>query len=317
MRYYELSLTPNGASKPVRLFGSYPDGKYDPGALNIEFDIPVGKYDTPMGGVSITVHGVPLEDLTQAFNYKGMNFSLRAGMKAGFPLVNPQQAGVIYTGEVFQSFGNWEGTEMTLELVILAAVFTDNNPGNFVLNWLPGQALSEALKQTLSIAYPTMPISMNIAPDIINDYHFPHYCGTLDELAILVGDFTEDTFKNRVGIAIQGGQIVVLDKTYTPPPIQLVFTDFIGQPTWIASGVIQIKTVLRADLGIGSIVRMPQGLQNAPGVITQTSAALPSSIKYKSTFSGDFTVADLRHIGNLRSSDGASWCTIFNCVVNT
>jgi len=232
-------------------------------------------------------------------------------------LVNPKKAGVLITGIIFQSFGNWTGTEMTLDFVILPSTFTNDNPGNFVLNWKQGDELSVALKQTLSVAYPSMPINIHIKNGLVNAYDYTHFCPTLDQLGQVVGDFTEDTFKNRVNIAIQAGQITVYDSSYKPGPIQLNFNDFVGQPTWINPQIIQVKTVMRADLQIGSIVTMPQGLQNAPGIITATSSSLPSSIKYQSSFTGTFTVNEIRHIGNFRSSDSGSWCSIFNMSANT
>ena len=40
MRYYDLSLTKTGATTPYLRWTSHPKGVYDPGALNIEFDMP-------------------------------------------------------------------------------------------------------------------------------------------------------------------------------------------------------------------------------------------------------------------------------------
>jgi hypothetical protein len=52
---------------------------------------------------------------------------------------------------------------------------------------------------------------------------------------------------------------VVFDKTYQPSSIAIQFTDLIGQPTWIEPNTMQVKTVMRADLQVGSIITMPQG----------------------------------------------------------
>ena len=315
-RYYDIAITPAAGGAAFRTYSSYPNGQYDPGALNIEFDMPVLPNGTPSGGQTLTIEGISLQDLNQAQQFAGMNLVMKGGMMPGFPLVNPAQAGILVSGQIFQSFGNWIGTEMTLDFVLLPSTFTNDNPGNFVLDWKQGTSLADALKQTLSVAYPNMPVTVNISPNINASSDQTHFCGTLDEMAQFIGDFTEDTFKNRIEIAIQAGKVTAFDKTYQPAPIQLNFLDFIGQPTWIDSNIIQIKTVMRADLQLGSIVMMPQGLQNAPGIITTTGASLPSSNKYKSTFTGSFTVTELRHIGNFRSSDAGSWATVFNMVTN-
>lgn len=313
-RYYELSLTAPGAIKPTRTWTTHPNGIYDPAALQIEFDALVGPYGTPTGASTITVYGIALQDLTQAQQFAGMTLELKAGMKAGLPLVNPAQAGTILKGTIFQSFGNWEGVNQTLDFVVIPGVYTLANPGNLLLDWSAGEELSDALKQTFSVAYPGVPVVMNMSTDLVQNHDEPHICATLDQLAQVVGDITEGIFDNRVNIAIQAGKIVVYDNTYRPAPVQLNFNDFIGQPTWIAVNTIQVKTVSRADLQIGGLVKMPQGLQNAPGFVNTTSNSFPSSIKYKSTFQDNFIVQELRQVGNFRAADATQWATIINCV---
>lgn len=313
-RYYELSLTPSGATKPTRTWATHPNNIYDPAALQIEYDALVGPYGTPTGASTITVYGIALQDLTQAQQFAGMTLELKAGMKAGLPLANPAQAGTILKGTIFQSFGNWEGTNQTLDFVVIPGVYTLANPGNILLDWSAGMELSDALKQTFSVAYPSVPVTMNISTNIVQNHDEPHICATLDQLAQVVGDITEGVFDNRVSIAIQAGKIVVYDNTFRPAPVQLNFNDFIGQPTWIAVNTIQVKTVARADLQIGAIVKMPQGLQNAPGFVATTSNAFPSSIKYKSAFQDNFVVQELRQVGNFRAADASQWSTIINCL---
>ncbi|WP_261524796.1 hypothetical protein [Burkholderia multivorans] len=319
MRYYDITITPEGGTKPFRRWTSHPNGKFDPGALNIEFDIPVATYGTPLGGQSLLIEGVPLEDLLQAQQFAGMNLTMKGGMQAGLPLANPKQAGLIAAGQVWQSFGNWEGTEMTLDFVLNPALYTLDEPGNIVLNWTAGMTLAQALKQTLSVAYPTMPALINISDKLVQTHDEVHRCSTLEQLAQLLVEVTQGNFLGSdyagVQITIQAGQIVVYDSTYKPNTVQLAFTDFVGQPTWIAPNVMQVKLVMRADIQLGSELLMPQGLQNTPGIVLTSSSSLPSSLKYKSAFQGKFSVIELRHIGNFRALDGASWATIANCAV--
>ena len=316
MRYYELSVTPQGSSKPSRVWTSHPNNVIDRGALQIEYDALVGPYGTPTGASTITLRGIALKDLTQPQQFAGMTLELKAGMKAGLPLVNPSQAGTILKGQVFQAFGNWEGVNQTLDFVVLPGTYTLDNPGNFVLTWRAGTKLSDALLQTLDVAYPNAPISMNISSDLVQNHDEIGVYDTIDQLAQVVGDITEGVFDNRVTIGIQAGKIVVFDTTYSPAPVQLVFTDFIGQPTWINVNTIQVKLVARSDLQMGSIVRMPQGLQNLPGFVNTTASSYPSSIKYQTTFQNNFIVQELRQIGNFRAADASQWVTIANCILN-
>ncbi|WP_244438767.1 hypothetical protein [Paraburkholderia dilworthii] len=314
-RFYELALTPAGATAPTRTWSTHQNGIYDPAALQVEYDALVLPYGTPGNSATITVRGISLQDLTQAQQFAGMTLELKAGMKApGLPLISPNQAGTILKGTIFQSFGNWEGTNQTLDFVVIPGVYTLSNPGNLLLDWSAGMELSDALKQTFANAYPGVPVVMNISSNLTQNHDEPHICATLDQFAQMVGDITEGVFDNRVNIGIQAGKIVVYDNTYRPGPIQLNFNDFIGQPTWIAVNTIQIKMVARADLQMGSIVKMPQGLQNAPGFVTTTGNAYSSSIKYKTTFQDNFIVTELRQVGNFRSPDASQWSTIINCV---
>jgi hypothetical protein len=318
-RYYDITLTPEGASKPVRRWTSHPNGVFDPGALNVEFDIPVTTYGTPVGGQSITIEGVPLADLLQAQQFAGMKFSMKGGMLAGLPLANPKQSGLITVGQVFQTFGNWEGTEMTLDLVLNPSQYTLDNPGNFVLSWRAGQQLSDALLQTLSVAYPDTIIEITISDRLVQSHDEVHRCSTLEQLAQMLVEITQGHFLgdgyDGVQITMQGGKIIVYDSTQQPTVVQLAFTDFVGQPTWIEPNIMQIKLVMRADLQLGTQVKMPQGLQNSPGIVLTSASSLPSNLKYKSSFQGSFEVIELRQVGNYRSSDGSSWVTIAKCAV--
>ncbi|MCA8447591.1 hypothetical protein [Burkholderia vietnamiensis] len=319
MRYYDITITPEGGTKPFRRWTSHPNGKFDPGALNIEFDIPVATYGNPNGLFSILIEGIPLEDLQQAQQFAGMNFVMLGGMKAGLPLANPKQSGKIVAGQIFQSFGNWEGTEMTLDFVLNPAIYTLDKPGNIVLNWMAGMPLAQALRQTLSTAYPSMQMEINISDKLVNLSDVQNVSGTLEELAQFVLQYTEGHYLGAnyagVDISIEGGQIVVRDSTYKPNTVQLAFTDFVGQPTWIAPSIMQVKLVMRADIQLGTELLMPRGLQNTPGIVLTSSASMPSNQKYKSAFQGKFVVNDLRHIGNFRALDGASWVTVANCGV--
>jgi hypothetical protein len=190
-RYYDIRITPMGSTTASFAWGSHPNGTFDPGAQNVEFDMPVLPYGVPVGGQTITIEGVSLQAISQAQNFAGSNITVRGGMQKGLPLANPNQAGVILSGQIFQSFGNWQGTEQSLSFVVLPAVYTLNNPGNIVLNWKAGQTLAEALKNTFSIAYPNMPVSINIGNNLVLDSDEHHFSSTLDSLADYLGELTD------------------------------------------------------------------------------------------------------------------------------
>lgn len=328
MRFYEIDLYQPGSTTPARTWTSFPGGQFDPGALNVEFDLTVAPYGTPIGGQSITIEGISIADLMQPQQFAprfingtlqpGMTFVLKGGMGRGLPLANPAQQGTLLKGQVWQAFGNWEGTEMTLDLVINPGGYDSSNPGNFVLNWQPGQPLSTALQNCLSVAYPGVPLTMNISNQLVQSAAEVHHCGTLEEMAQYVQGVTNGQFLGSsypgVNIAMQAGALSVFDSTWTPPTVQLNFNDLVGQPTWIDVNTLQVKLVMRGDLQIGTAVKMPVGLSGQAGQVMTSGNSLPSSSNYLTTFSGSFQIIEQRHIGNFRASDGGSWVTIINCV---
>lgn len=313
MRMYELRLTDPVTNKLVRSWESHPNSKFDAQAQNIQFDIPTTSYDIPIGGQIITIEGVALRELSQAIDYVGLQFTLRAGMASGLPLANPLQSGVISSGTVTQSFGNWEGTEMTLDLVVYPSAYSLGNSGNIVTSWTIGTPLADALKTTLTTAYPDTPVNINISPSLMLGYSEFGWHESLEGLAEQIMTVTAQQ-GHPVRIALQAGIINVFDDTYTPKPIQLNFNDLIGQPTWISINTVQIKLVMRGDISIGSKIKMPTGITNSPGFANTTADGMPNSQKNKPTFSGEFSVVEMRHLGNFRSADGASWVTLINCV---
>ncbi|SAK53627.1 hypothetical protein AWB78_01344 [Caballeronia calidae] len=328
MRYYDIALSDTGSATPNKRWTSHPGGIFDPEAQNIEFDIPVAALGAPMGAQRLTIEGISLEDLQQPQAYTGNQLLMKGGMQAGLPLANAKQAGPLLAGRVFQSFANWEGTEMTLDFVLTPTQYTPSEPGNFVLNWVAGTKLSDALQQTLSVAFPDLPISINISDQIVANRTIPHASKTLTELAQFILQLTDGQFLGAsytgVSVVAQNGKILVFDSTYTPEAIQLQFTDFVGQPAWIDVNQMQLKLVMRGDLQVGGRIKMPQltyasdfgpAIIPATAGIVQTAAtSAPSSLNNSLTFQGTFSIIAMRHIGNYRSPDGASWVTVVNCV---
>jgi hypothetical protein len=328
VRFYEITLFPPGSTAAARTWTSFPGGQFDPGALNVEFDMTVAPYGTPIGGQSITIEGISIADLMQPQQFAprivngalqpGMTFVLKGGMGRGLPLANPAQQGTLLKGQIWQAFGNWEGTEMTLDFVINPGGYDSGNPGNFVLNWQAGQPLSTALRNCLSVAYPNTKPVVNVSSQLVQSFNDPHHCGTLEELAQHIQEVTNGQFLGPgytgVQITMPNGIPFAFDNTWTPPTVQLSFSDLVGQPTWINVNTLQVKLVMRGDLQIGTAVKMPVGLSGQVGQVLTSGNSLPSSTNYLTTFSGSFQINEVRHIGNFRSPDGGSWVTVINCV---
>lgn len=315
MRYYDLKIINPATNKVAFSAGSYPNGRYDPGALNVIFDVLTYDFAQPHGGSTITIEGVDPAILSNAQNFaiagKRFLIELGGGMGAGLPLANPKQAGLLFAGEIYQSFGNWLGTEINLNLVFAASALRGKQPG-IVLNWTAGTQLSDALTSALTAAYPNATIKVSIgsytqAHDEVGGYK------TITAFAQTVDEITD----GKVQMTASGNTIFVYDSTDTRPPTQLQFTDFVGQPVWVAANVIQVMCVMRSDIRVGRQILMPpapgaMGTINQPGFVQTTIASKPSQSNYTSNIMGKFTVKSVRHIGNLRQPDGRAWCTVIN-----
>ncbi len=316
-RYYEISISPKPASataalSPTHVYSSYPGGIYDPGALNIQMDVFASVMAVPLGNSTITIDGVPISDILQAKQFAGMQIAVKGGMGAGLPLVKPWQAGLLVQGSIFQAFTNWVGTDMNINFVIVPSTYTFQSAGNFVFNWVSGQSLESALSNMLAVAYPNSTIVIDIGSQYSTSAPVYHIANTLGLMSRFIKRHTQSSDSPGVDIMVlPSGTIFASDGSELPPPIFIEFTDFIGQPKWVDVQTMQFVTVMRADIQVGSIVKMPVGLPNAPGIVQTGAASLPSSLKYRTSFQGQFVIQQVRHIGNFRDADGASWATVF------
>ena len=330
MRYYDLTLTDPTTGKVLRRWTSFPNGAFDGGALNIMFDLPVSVGALPAGNATITVEGISLAELNNAQNWAavvtdgqpsgGVNLTLKGGMGSGLPLANPKQQGVLVQGTVFQSWGTWVGTDMSISFVVVPTVYSYSGPGNIVLSWTKGTSLQSALQATLSTAYPGVPVTFQISPDLIAARDDVGYYHTFNQLAQHIEQATVGTLSSTykgVQMVSDSGSIFVFDGTQPPQSEkQLQIYDFVGQPAWVQPGTVQVKTVLRGDIAIGDTIKFPQGFQGGPGSVQTTAQSYPGQYQYKSAIQGSFLVQQIRHLGNFRDANGGSWATIMNCTTN-
>ncbi|MHB8811684.1 MAG: hypothetical protein ACYDAE_00275 [Steroidobacteraceae bacterium] len=297
------------------------NGQYqnDPGALNIEFDIPIAPADQSQGKAVLRVWGVGLQMIGQAANLNLQNFRLLGGMKAGLPLANPAQAGLLVQGQIFQGFGNWAGLNQTLDLIVYPAGTGTN--ANISFNWPKGTQLSSALARTLAQAFPQykprISISQNLALATTEAGTYSTLAAFgeyLSDLTVRIGTPIYGETYPGVAITIRGNTIVASDGTVQTPPIQLAFQDLIGQPTWIGPTEITFRTVLRADIPLLSFIKFPLGILT-PYALTSPEAAVPyTPARSKSVFQGSFFVNEIHHFANFRQADGDSWVSVFKAI---
>lgn len=316
MRYYRIDLTkPDGSPLTPSSLGGLgissllQNGQNNPAALNVELDIPVAPYHSPQGQALVKIWGLGLRDLTNSFELNDATISIYGGMSAGLPLANPAQAQLLIKGQVFQGFGNWVGTEQTVDMILMPSTGTNGNPLNFVLDWTAGMTLGAALSATLNTALPGAKQAINLNPRLVLDHDEVGYYATLTQLAGVLNPLSRSiiTDPGYPGVSISyNGETVTVSDLYGPATQTktIAFQDLIGQPTWIAPQMIQVKTVMRGDIDLLDVVTLPQTLT------TNTQAAL-TRFRDKTTFSGNYVVQNIHHWGNFRQPDAASWNTTF------
>jgi len=304
LRYYTILILDGG--REMRSYTSFPGGKNDLGALDVELDLPVTVLSTPIGGGHVSIYGVSLQEISQSSDYNGKQIKVYGGMQAGLPLADPSQSGLLVAGTIYQAFGNWIGTDQTINFFIGPDAGSNDTPKNLVLNWKAGTNLADALTSTLKTAYPGYTVTANIKDNLIQTFDEPSYHSTLGQLADYVSSRTQAMIGGSytgVKIVLKDKEFLVYDGTSPTDPKQIKFTDLIGQPTYRGPFTISVTLVMRADIFVGDHIKLPKTL------LTNTSAAL-SQYRDTSVFQGIFQVLSIRHVGRFRQPDGNSWVTI-------
>lgn len=331
MRYYRIVITdpktgnlitPPGFDPSLlggATYTSYVNGQTLPAAWDVELDIPSIDAATSQGFANLRIWGVSAQEVAQANDLKGKNIMIFGGMQKGLPLANPAQSGLLTSGNIFQSFGNREGTDQTLDFVITPGPITAQSTGgigtlgkpkNIVLNWTKGMPLGTAVKNALQTAFPGYQVTESLSSSLVRTNDETHVVPTLEQLAQFVREQSFDIIQTE-GYA--GASIVpvstgfaVFDGTGSnqPASIQIEFQDLIGQPTWIESPNILFKTVMRADLAVGRSVFLP------PTLVLNTQAAMSSQVNQQVSFAGGFSLISQRHVGHFRAPQGDAWVTV-------
>lgn len=327
----EITINARAIAAPST-FTSHPNGKRqppNPAALNIEFDLPVAAGHTAQAGSIIRVWGIGLQALGQAAQLAGAGFVLKGGMGAGYPLVNPGQAGVLAQGSILRSFGQWQGVNQTLELVCIpgtSGVASTGPTNGIAFQWGPGQTLAEALFTSLALAYPQMgsPV-IEITPLLATPLRgetqaawyqtFEQFASALKRLTQPLGaKVTGNPNYPGVWLSVNNNAVLAQDFTQPAAPTVIQFTDMIGQPTWIGVNEISFKTVMRSDLSVGDVVTLPNGLF-APYALMTPDAAVPNApASSRLIFEGTFVISEVHHFANFRQPDAESWSTAFTAI---
>lgn len=312
MRFYEITITPENGT-PVTFTTVTPLGFNNGGALKVELDIFQNWYAQPTQNAYIKISGVSFETLNQSSSFNNATIQVMAGMSKGLPFADPAQQGMILLGTVFQCFGNWQGTEVTLDLVVVPLIGSPKAPANLTGTWAKGQKLEDAVKTVLKAAYKDVPVTGSFNTKLVSPEDQPMYYQDLVQFSEYVRVVSQSIIKQP---DYQGAQIgytptgfVLTDGTTPKTPFQISFYDIIGNATWIDIATIQVKLVMRGDLSIGEYIQLPAGLP-ALNIINNYS-----QFRTSISFQGIFQIKQIHHVGNSRQADANAWCTIVDAYI--
>lgn len=324
MRYYDIQIMEraDGSGNEPQVFkrySSHKNGVSKPGALMIEMDVSRFDFGTPQQESRLTIWGLSPEEMQQdILLLPGREIVIHGGMMGGLPLSRGGVAGLIVHGRILQVLGNWEGAQLRQDIIITAQPLGEQveevaalAPINLTLPWREGVKLSVALAQCFQ-TLGDYSFRIDISDRLVNNYDASMFCGSLEELARALKEISKAIIKDKnyigVNILFQENTIIVYDNMpasqESPPVTELKFTDLIGQPTWIKYNVISVICVMRSDLIVGNIMRLPR---EARPIGISASA---SQYRNRLAFTGDFMISKVRFLGNSRELDAGAWVVV-------
>lgn len=321
MRFYDIILRDHqedGRGRERARWSSVVRGRTDPGALDVEFDIPVTSFGTPWGGGYVRVWGIGLPTLAQSSDFNGCDIEVFGGMEKGLPLalvMPPQQSRLLLRGRVQQAFGNWVGTDQTLDLVYTAGNWLQTDKINLTVLWRAGTPLAQAIDNTLRTAFPSYTRDIRISARLVLPSIQAGFYETVFELSRFLNELSRGIIRDAryqgVSVVLVDRTFVVTDGTVAAAPKRIRFTDLIGQVTWRGAFQISVQSVMRSDIQVGDFITLPPTL---PQLATVTTPQSQSFVRPQSPFVGQWLVTGVRHTGRMRSPTAQAWVTNFEAV---
>ena len=327
MRYYAIRIVrpataaaqgrPAAEAKQLRGYTAQGTAKQVlPNALDVDFDIPVADFATPMGGGYVKIYGVDLDTLNQASDFNLMDIEIYGGMQKGLPLAKPAQAGLLMRGTIQQAFGNWLGTDMWLELIWTAGKTDPQAPTNLTIDWKAGQLMADAIRATLRAAAPDYTVQININPRLVLRQDQPGFYANMLQFAQFIRASSLAIIRDQgyrgVSIFLKDKVFIVQDASTPATPKVIEFNDLVGQITWLSAATVSITTVMRADLQSGDFVKLPP---KTATLQTFTTGGSQSQARARDPFSGVFQINNARHTGRFRGAQGTAWVTTFQATL--
>jgi hypothetical protein len=322
MRYYDIVITDSKSGKIINQFTTLNSNNSNNGAaLQVEVDMFQNFFHAPAQNPYIKITGVTYETISQASNLNNQTVSVSVGMNTGLPLANPQERGIVLQGTIWQAFGNWQGNEVSLHLIVVPLIYDSTKEPNLTGIWYKGTTMQKFVTSTLNQAFPGVQITGNLSDNLKYTEDQPFYNYNLQQFSEKMNELSKYIIKDPkyLGASIAStpngfvlsdgvgstGQSNTLDN-----PTQISYYDIIGNLTWLDLYTIQAKLVMRGDLTVGQYIKFPKGapLLNTSNTFTQ--------FKNSISFQGVFQIQQIRHVGNSRQADANSWCSIIDAYIS-
>lgn len=319
MRYYRIVVRDRMGGPVAKLAGGKPfewtswNGKRtDPGALDIEMDLNVRYFASPLAGSYVRIWGIDIATISQAADLNGKFIEIYGGMQKGLPLADPKQSGLLATGTIQQAFSNWIGVDMTLDMYFTAGNTLPTAPFVISFDWRAGTPMADAIVASLKTKFPTPEFSYTtrISPRLVMQTHQPGFAESMLQFAKAVNQISKGIIRDPgyggVQILLKATEFIIDDGTQRREPIAIKYTDLVGQVTWQSFATLSITTVMRSDIQAGDTVTLPPR-QQAITMQQSYSAQRP-----RDTFKGQFLINSARHVGRLRNAQSQAWVTVFD-----
>jgi hypothetical protein len=333
MRYYNITISPPTAN-PSQFtpfsFSSQTNGIDNYSCLQVDLDIYQTSFDQYSSNGYVRLMGVDLKQLNSSANINpqitadGSKINLckikvEVGMSKGLPYANPKQRGVVLQGGILQAFGNWQGTTVSLDMVLAPIAVDQNAQNNITFSLKKGQELTDAVKLALQNSYknadgtPANVVgSFSQGLKYTEDAPAQHF--NLFSLASAVKRISKQINPNPAytgaTITATNTGFYLTDSGITPSATKVIeFTDVIGNLTWLGINTISAKVVMRGDLNVGDYISFQSSIPISNIINNQ------SQYRNKIAFNNVFYVTKLHHVGSSRNFDGNSWVTVIEAII--
>jgi len=269
--------------------------------FNIEHSLTRNNPDT-----QITVFNAPLTTFTEQNNLNGQTLTLFAGMDGFLPIVTPSQRGLIFNGIILAHYAFFNGKDTSIVLNCYPYQDVDKDK-SFILKVLNGELLHVKLRPLLHSLHVKFEFGSGALKVRAKNKQVLKIVRMRDIFNFLE-NYGIEAKTNKNGLFFATKDDVPIRK-----PIVLQKKDMVGQPE-ATDGAVAFFLQMRADIDIGDTI-----VFNLPAFINFTQATMVGTgafgVNYNTTqlysmYSGDFSVKQIRYVGQSNNPSGGAWTVI-------